>query len=138
MENRIKMIITDLDKSLLNNERQISEYTRTVFRKCIENEIIVVFATARPVRGTNIFFDSILPHATICHNGAVVHVNKKQIYQCGINPIIAKDLLKNVIENYPKVHLAVESDDELFTNFDPIIYLNWKDIVYEKLDIEKI
>jgi hydroxymethylpyrimidine pyrophosphatase-like HAD family hydrolase len=118
MENKIQMIITDLDKSLLNNERQITEYTKTVFKKCIKNGIIVAFATARPLRFTKIFYNSILPHAVICHNGAVAYVNDKQIYQCGIKPITAKILLKNIIENFPKANMAIETNEQIYTNFD--------------------
>ena len=136
MENRIQIIITDLDKSLLNNERQITEYTKKVFQECIKNGIIVVFATARPLRATKMFYGSIIPDAVICHNGAVVYVNNEQIYQCGIKPFIAKDILENVIKNFSKANMAIECDDEIFTNFDPAIY--WKDVIYKNLDIENL
>jgi Cof subfamily protein (haloacid dehalogenase superfamily) len=136
MDNKIKMIITDLDKSLLNNERLITEYTKNVFEKCIKNGIIIVFATARPLRVTKIFYDLLLPHAVICHNGAVVFANNKQIYQCGIKPIMAKDLLKNIIKNYPNVNISIESNDEHFTNFDPSTY--WENMVYKNIDIENL
>jgi hypothetical protein len=33
MENEVRMIITDLDNSLLNSKRQISKYTINVFKK---------------------------------------------------------------------------------------------------------
>ena len=56
MGSKIEMIITDLDKSLLNNEHQITEFTKSIFQKCIKNGIIIVFATARPLRVTKIFY----------------------------------------------------------------------------------
>ena len=94
MDNKTQMIITDLDKSLLNNERIISEYTKSAFEKCMKNNILVVFATARPIRVTKIFYSMIKPNAIICHNGAEVLVDDKIIYQCGIESIMAKRLLK--------------------------------------------
>jgi Cof subfamily protein (haloacid dehalogenase superfamily) len=136
MENKVNMIITDLDKSLLNDERQITEYTKTIFQECIKNGIIVVFATARPLRVTKIFYNSILPHAVICHNGAVAYVNDNLIYQYGIKPIMAKNLLKNIIENYSKINLALETNDKIYTNFDASSI--WVDIVSEKLDVDNL
>jgi len=118
MESKIQMIITDLDKSLLNNERQITEFTKIIFHECIKNGIIIVFATARPLRVTKIFYNSILPHAVICHNGAVAYVNEKQIYQCGIKPIMVAALLKSIVKNFPKANLAIETNDQIYTNFD--------------------
>jgi Cof subfamily protein (haloacid dehalogenase superfamily) len=129
------MIITDLDKSLLNSERQITDYTKDVFLKCMQNGIIVAFATARPLRAVKIFYDSIMPHAVICHSGAVVYINNELFYKNGITQIIAKNILEDIIANYPKAKLAIECNDEIFTNYDPTIY--WKDIAYKNIDFEK-
>jgi Cof subfamily protein (haloacid dehalogenase superfamily) len=137
MENEIQIIITDLDKSLLNNEHQITEYTKGIFQKCIKNGIIIVFATARPLRVTKIFFISLLPNAVICHNGAVAYINEKQIYQYGIKPIMVKYLLKNIMEIFPKANLAIETNDQIYTNFDTSII--WVDnIVSKKLDVDSL
>ena len=122
MENKIKMIITDLDRSLLNNECNISEYTKNVLIKCKNMGFILVFATARPLRETKTFFNSILPHAVICHNGAVVYINEIQFYQCGIKQKMAKNILKNVERDYQIINLAIESED----------------VIYKKLDIENL
>jgi len=51
MDN-IKMIVTDLDKTLLRKDKSISDYTKSVFYKCHENGLLIVFATARPERAT--------------------------------------------------------------------------------------
>ena len=132
----VKMIITDLDRSLLDNERRITAYSKDVFQKCVEKGIVVVFATARPLRATRIFYDSILPRAVICHNGAVVYVHEKKIYQCGIESRVAAELLKTIMKKYPLINLAVEANDEIFSNFDPGIY--WKDIISKELDVENL
>jgi len=133
MENKIKMIITDLDKSLLNNERTITKYTKDVFLECINNGIIIVFASARPLRYIKIFNEFITPNAIICHNGAIAYINNTKLYSCGINPNIAKYLLENIIEKYPNVKLSIETNDKIYSNFDPSLI--WKDIIYEKMDL---
>jgi Cof subfamily protein (haloacid dehalogenase superfamily) len=131
--NEINMIITDLDYSLLNNERQISEYSKNIFNKCKEKGIIIVFATARPYSRTRIFFSSIEPNAAICHCGGVVYVNNKIIYENGIDPIIAKNILENINK---KVNLGFECNDIFYTNFNTNIY--WKYVPYENMDLNNL
>jgi Cof subfamily protein (haloacid dehalogenase superfamily) len=120
----------------LNDERSITEYTKNTFEKCIENNIIVVFATARPLRLAKKFFGMIKPHAVICHNGAAAFVDDKKIYQRGINKNTAGDFIKNVLENYPRANVAVENNDMIHTNFDASIY--WDNLDYKNIDIENL
>ena len=136
MEKKIKMIVTDLDRSLLNSERQISEYTKRVFQECINIGFIVVFATARPMRATKIFFNSIKPNAIICNSGTIVSINDKQVFESSIGQNHVKEILQKIIENYPQSKLAIESNDEVYTNFNPSIY--WGEIAYKTLDIENL
>jgi len=136
MKNKIQMIITDLDKSLLNNERQITEYTKDIFQECIKEGIIVVFATARPLRTTKLFFSSIKPNAAICHCGAVVYIDDKQIFQSSIEHHVTKEILNKIINDYPKANLSVESNDEIYSNFDLTKF--YPHIVYKNMDIENL
>jgi hydroxymethylpyrimidine pyrophosphatase-like HAD family hydrolase len=46
----IKMIVTDLDGTLLRSDKTISGYTASIFKRCRDKGIKIVFATARPVR----------------------------------------------------------------------------------------
>ena len=134
MENRIKMIITDLDRSLLNNEREITDFTRKILAECIRKGILIVFATARPLRAVRMFYHSIIPNAIICHSGADVYINDQRLYQCGIDPVIVRDMYNKILNDYPKINFAYECNDELFTNFDPAIY--WGKIPYRDIDFE--
>jgi len=130
------IIITDLDNSLLNDNLQITEYTKNIFKKCKEAGHIIVFATARPYRKTRILFDSIKPDAVICHCGGIVYINDKIIYQNGIKPAVAQNILKNIVNDYPNINIAVECNDEIFTNFDTLIY--WKEVPYKNIDLENL
>ena len=135
MNNKAKIIFTDLDRSLLNNDSQISEFTKNVLLECKEKGIYIVFATARPLRGVKIFYNSIVPHAEICHLGAVAYVNNVEIYKCGINPIMVKEILENIMKMYPKANLAIESNDVMYSTHD--ISKIWAD-VYRILDIQNL
>ena len=51
MSRTIRMIGVDLDRTLLNSEKQLTAYTREVLKKAIEQEVAVVVATGRPFSG---------------------------------------------------------------------------------------
>ena len=128
-----KMIITDLDRSLLKNDKTISNYTIQVFNKCHEKGIIIAFATARPVRSTTKFIDLIKPNAVIFDNGALVMADKKIIYKNGINPGKTKEILKNIEKEYPEATLSTEIDNIMYTNFIPS-----DKTPYVKLDFDEL
>ena len=41
----VRMLVTDLDNTLLRSDKSISEYTASVFRRCREKGMKIVFAT---------------------------------------------------------------------------------------------
>ena len=46
----IKMIVTDLDNTLLRRDKTITDYTTHVFRLIRERGVLIAFATARDFR----------------------------------------------------------------------------------------
>ena len=46
----IKMIVTDLDGTLLKNDKSISTYTENIIKQLRSRGILFVVATARPIR----------------------------------------------------------------------------------------
>lgn len=51
MRKQIKMIGLDCDGTLLNNNKELTEYSRSVLVKAIERGIVVLAATGRPLTG---------------------------------------------------------------------------------------
>ena len=47
----MKAIITDLDRTLLRTDKTVSEYTRTILKKCRDRGIVLMAATARSRNG---------------------------------------------------------------------------------------
>jgi Cof subfamily protein (haloacid dehalogenase superfamily) len=113
-----KMIITDLDRSLLRNDKTISKYSIKVFEKCRQNGFIIAFATARPIRSTVEYIEIIKPNGVIFHNGAIVSANGKILSQYGISPVATKEIIKIIENEYPEATLSVEIDDVMYTNFN--------------------
>jgi Cof subfamily protein (haloacid dehalogenase superfamily) len=131
MNNKIKTIVTDLDKTLLDNNGNISEYSKNILLRCMKNNIHIVFATARPIRATRIFYSMVKPNALICHNGAEILVDDKIIYNCGIKHETVNALIDTSDKLFSEYNLAVEINDKIYTNFDPSIY--WGEMEYEDI-----
>lgn len=49
MNQNIKMVGLDLDGTLLNNQKKISDYTRKVLNQAIEQGCVVLISTGRPI-----------------------------------------------------------------------------------------
>ena len=113
--NKFKMIVTDLDGTYLHDDKTVSTYSQNIINTLRKQGYIFVIATARPVRSVisihNLEFD-----AGIFHNGAVLYNKEKYINAYSIdNPY---DIVAKILREYNNCHLAVESQDILYANFD--------------------
>jgi Cof subfamily protein (haloacid dehalogenase superfamily) len=81
---QVKMIVTDLDGTLLRRDKTISEYTVDVFQRVRERGILIAFATARDFRFVtehiSPLFD-IVPDIVIADNGALARYNGNDLYK---------------------------------------------------------
>ena len=114
---KVKMIVTDLDGTLLRSDKTISEYTASIFRRCRNKGIKTVFATARPARAVKWLNINVESDACIYHNGAVVKIEDELFQETGIEP----DILRKLIESSKTLigmQIAVEINDKLYANFD--------------------
>ena len=87
-----KMIVSDLDETLLRTDKSISEYTKNVLMKCRELGIKVVYATGRggsaEIRAPSHLFDG-----KITMNGAMAKIDNNVIYSRLIPYETARPLL---------------------------------------------
>ncbi|MCL2565686.1 MAG: Cof-type HAD-IIB family hydrolase [Defluviitaleaceae bacterium] len=137
----IKLIVTDLDGTLLREDKTISDYTKSVLIKCREKGIKVVFATGRG--GTN---DQIVPaeffDGRIKANGAVAKIGDKIVYEKLASYHIARPLLLACEEHGLKI--ALQAEDMTYSNFvtsdtfSEITNYTLVDISTHAVDTEKI
>ncbi len=117
----VKMIVTDLDNTLLRRDKTVSEYTASIFCRCHDAGIKIVFATARPVRAVKRWLNiNIENDACVYHNGAVIEIGSKLFKKIGIEYNITNNLLKEA-EQLHGIRAAVEINDVLYANFDASI-----------------
>lgn len=112
----IKMIVTDLDGTLLKDDKQISAHTKAVINQLRNRGILFVVATARPIRAVKTFLPWVNYDAAIFHNGAVILDHKTLLKNWGIeNP---REIVHAILNDKPNYKIAVESNDVMYSNFN--------------------
>ncbi len=116
----IKLIIADLDNTLLRSDKSISDYTINVFEKCREQGHLIAFATARAENAMARFIESIKPDIIISNGGATINVRGEIIYR---NLIKDKEVA-TIVEmchqfTSNKGLITAECDEGYYCNFVP-------------------
>lgn len=112
-----KLIVCDLDGTLLRDGKTISAYTRGVLARCREKGAVFLASTARPPRAVSIF--QLEADGALCHNGGVALLGGEIVWEQGMDPALTVRLAGRLLGLFPGVRLSAESGGELFANFDP-------------------
>lgn len=112
----IKMVVTDLDGTLLKTNKTISEFTERVLAELKKRGILFVIATARPIRAVRETLPFVKYDAGIFHNGAVILDGEERLASIGVeNP---DELIRGILAENPECPIAAEVDDGLYANFE--------------------
>lgn len=115
----MKLIITDLDNTLLRSDKSISEYTAEVFERIRAKGYFIAFATARGCAMSR-FIETIKPDIIVSNGGATIRVHDEVIYR---NLLSEKDVETIIAMCYEftdgKALITVENDDGYYCNFVP-------------------
>lgn len=110
----VKIIVVDLDRTLLHTDKTLSAYTVKVFNECKKCGIKIIVATARPLRTAKQYCDLIDFDAMVVSNGArIIYQNQQTDY--GIYKRSAKRLL-NTLKQYPNLRVTIETGDCAYSN----------------------
>lgn len=95
-KEKIKVIISDLDGTLLNTAHQISEYTKTVFQQLHKENFLIIVATGRHHLDALPIVESLgCPVYLVTSNGARIHSPAKELlYSFNIK----SDAIKSVLD----------------------------------------
>jgi len=116
--NKIKLIVTDLDHTLLRDDSSVSSYTLEVLRKCKEKNLLTAIATGRMVPSAKKYIDLLKPDFEITNDGAltvrhgeIIHVN---------------ELPKELIERLLRTILSKDNDTDIFVSTTRETFWNQK------------
>lgn len=111
-----KMILMDLDKTLLRSDNSISEYTKRIIKKCQTCGILVVIATARYWIGAEQYIREIRPDYEITTDGTLISRRGALIYSCTMNGSFANQIIQDLLSFDPQTEITVAAGRQVFWN----------------------
>ena len=114
-----RLILSDLDHTLLRSDGSISDHTLDVLRSCREKGILFAIATARYWIGAEKYIDLLKPDYEITTDGTLIHSNGKCIYSCEFTT----DDTNNIVQA-----LLKKNDAEITVANGKTVYWNSKHI----------
>lgn len=122
----MKAIITDLDRTLLRNDKSLSPYTVRVLNACRAQGILLMAASARPLRGILPFCELIPFDAITASNGALIQLPDVSRLEHAIPPDSGEKILSRLLQ-FDDVFLSMETSGGLYSNRD---IPEWQPVVY--------
>ncbi len=122
----MRMVVSDLDGTLLKSDKSISEKTLQILGELEAKNIVFMIATARARRHIHNLlpfnFDNMY---CINYNGAEIYHGSELIYNNYLEGNVAKYIVKWLQETYQGINVSLEISNRLFTNFDIKVMDNW-------------
>lgn len=120
------LICLDLDGTLLNDNKEISNYTKQVLTELQQRGHSIMIATGRPYRSSQIYYHELnMDTPVVNFNGAYVHHPKSDEFKT-IHEVLDIDMSKNIIEKlqqFQVTNIIAEVKDYVFiNNHDPRLF----------------
>ena len=99
-----RLVATDLDGTLVRDDRSISAYTAETLRRIADAGVAVVLVTGRPIRWLHNVYDQLTVRPlAVCANGAVVYepVGDDIVHAVSLSPATLAELPATVITAPP-------------------------------------
>ena len=111
-----KMIILDLDNTLLQSDKTISDYTISTLKVCQAKGMKVAFATARSTRGASRMMAQFAPDIFIGFGGALALSGNNIIYRSDMSAEISSPLIQECLQLPEVTHVYAINESEALTN----------------------
>ena len=112
----IRMIVTDLDRTLLRSDKTISKYTQGVLRACRARGALLAFATGRSEGQSKRATDIIETDALISNDGALARAGDTIVHLAELDARVA-DRLMAVCSGNPYVgYIAADTQNGYYVN----------------------
>lgn len=131
----IKAVFIDIDETLTNSQREVTEKTKLEIKKCVENGVKIILTSGRSRREAMDFQEQIgtSPYI-VSSNGASAYdaENEVEIYNERIDPQMVLQLIKHSRENGYRIKLNYK--DLLVMNEAAYPDEKDKEVSYEELE----
>ncbi|MFG3706893.1 HAD family hydrolase [Micromonospora sp. NPDC047670] len=123
-----RLIATDIDGTLLRDDRSLSPHTADVLARISARGTPVVLVTGRPIRWLKLVYDQLAePLPAICANGAVVYdpVADEVLRADPLAPELLAEVARRLRAEVPDVSFAVEIVDSRQMRHEAHYPLRW-------------
>ncbi len=121
MPNKIRLLLTDLDDTLLTTDKQITKRTRQAFQKCREQGILTGFATARAELPSKKYMDILRPDVKILDNGGLVIVHDEIVAQTMMSAETVDGILAGLCQTDGLGDVTIETGDQFYSSCRDIL-----------------
>jgi len=123
----IKMVITDLDFTVLHTDKNISAYTQDIFKRCADYGILTAVATARYFIGAERFIDILKPDYEITTDGTMTYCDKDFLFGYGFDIVATNSIISEIMSLNSTFELTVATDKGVYWNSEhisesPVLY----------------
>ena len=132
--NQYKLLLFDLDGTLLRSDKTISENTLQTLKKCRKNGILTGVSTSRGEQNALSFIRELQPDILIASGGALVKYHGGYIYKAEFSGNETRDIIAAARKICgPDCEITVDTTDSHYWNYktDPRkLDQSWEDSIY--------
>ena len=113
----MKLILTDLDETLLHSDKTISDYTIQVLKKCQAKGILVGFSTTRGKVNIEEYIQQVQPDFVICNGGAGIYYQNELIHTASFS-VEEPQLLVSAVKKYcpHNIEMTLDTLENIYWN----------------------
>ncbi len=112
----IRMILTDLDHTLLRQDGSISGETLRVLGDCRAKGILFAIATARYWIGAERYIEQLKPDFEITTDGTLIHSDGQCIYSCAFSISDTNRIVRSIAGAVPGTEITVAHGKTVYWN----------------------
>lgn len=115
-----KLIVLDLDGTLLNSKKEISEGNLAALKRARESGALIAFSTARSAGAMREYTAAVQPDILISNGGALVEHNGEVLFSRQLSAESVRHIIKRCFElSDGKCEITIETDHGYFWNYKP-------------------
>ncbi len=112
----VRLILSDLDHTLLREDGTISDNTLAVLKRCRDKGILFAIATARYWIGAEKYISELSPDYEITTDGTLIHSGSDQIYSCEFSEETTDLIVRLLMSAVPGVEITVACGKTVYWN----------------------
>lgn len=117
MKTETKIVLVDLDLTLLHSDGKLSQRNVNALKKCQEKGILVGFCTSRGKVGIKRLAEIVYPEILICNAGACIYINGQLVHSEAFKIEESQKLFDKTYEICgPNIEITVDTEDDIFWN----------------------